>query len=241
VLQANVDHTCPSRACLPVANAPRTLCTAPSPITLTPFGFLHRLAAQQALPLSEWDPEDPTCASAQIRHVFVAKLSVCLPVIITLPPPCVPHRLAAQQALPLSEWDPEDPTCASRKAPLPPPPFIQGRDQGGPITPASLIPALGGGGGIPALGGHSGPGGRGGPGPRGAGTGPQGGGGGYGGPGGGGGYGGPDGGYAGPGGGFGGPGGGAGDSNKAQVMAAVADVLRKKVAAVPHAFGECDV
>jgi hypothetical protein len=134
------------------------------------------------------------------------------------------RRLAAQQALPLSEWDPEDPTCAARKPPVPPTPVRDtGRDTGGVITPASLIPALGGGGGgggsagggNPAhAGARGGPGGRGGSGPGGSSYGPGGGG-------------------------CGGPGAGSGDSNTAQVLAAVANVLRNKVAAVPLAFGKC--
>jgi hypothetical protein len=134
------------------------------------------------------------------------------------------RRLIAQQALPLSEWDPQDPTCATRKPPVPPTPV---RDThtggGGVITPASLIPALGGGGGggggssgggNPAHGGaRGGPGGRGGSGPGGGSYGPGGGG-------------------------YGGPGAGGGDSNTAQVLAAVANVLRSKVATVPPAFGK---
>lgn len=130
------------------------------------------------------------------------------------------RRLAAQQALPLSKWDPEDPASAARKAPVAPTPFKEGPRAaagaaGGPhggLTPASLIPALGG----AAAGG--------GPGGARSGAGPRGGGG------------------AGPGaGGYGGQGGaaagGGGDSNKG-VKAAVADVLRSKVANVPAAFGE---
>lgn len=136
------------------------------------------------------------------------------------------RRLEAQQALPLAEWDPNDPACAARKPPVPP-----SQAHSVTITPSSLIPALGGGGGggggIPALGGAGGPGagpgpqqrqgsgGRGPSGPRSAG---------------------------GPGGGGYGAGGGAagaltGDS-KGQVMAAVASVLRSKVATVPAAFGK---
>lgn len=148
------------------------------------------------------------------------------------------RRLAARQALPLAEWDPQDPVCAARKPPVAAPPPMrdpQPSSAGGAAGPPASIPALGGGGGsgtgfIPALGG--GPGHRGGgPGPRGgAGMGSSGGGAGGGG----------GGSYAQGGGSYGpGAGGGPGsDSNTAQVLAAVARVLRSKVASVPPAFGE---
>lgn len=155
------------------------------------------------------------------------------------------RRLAARQALPLAEWDPQDPACAARKPPVAAPPPMrdpQPSSAGGAAagSPGGSIPALGGGGGsgggagfIPALGG-GGPGhrGGGGPGPRGgAGMGWSGGGAG----GGRGSYGQGGGGYGPMGAGGGGPG---GDSNTAQVLAAVARVLRSKVASVPSAFGE---
>lgn len=146
------------------------------------------------------------------------------------------RRLAARQALPLAEWDPQDPVCAARKPPVAAPPPMrdpQPSSAAGAAAPSASIPALGGGGGsstgfIPALGG--GPGHRGGgPGPRsGAGMGSSGGGAG-------------DGGSYAQGGGSYGPGAGGGpgsDSNTAQVLAAVARVLRSKVASVPRAFGE---
>lgn len=181
------------------------------------------------------------------------------------------RRLDNRQALPLSEWSPDDPACAARKPLMPPsaPPLIADDRRGGlGLTPASLIPALGGGpsgggpgGGasvIPALGGGPGAGGssipalggatsasgpkmgqmRGGGGGGPAGTGLRG-------PGGVGGSG-RGGGFAtganavGPGSGSSGGGAGSGgDSSKNQVMSAVANVLRSKLAAVPHAFGEC--
>jgi hypothetical protein len=171
------------------------------------------------------------------------------------------RRLAARQALPLAEWNPLDPACAIRKPPVAPTPMRDppqgtgsagGGGGGGPVhAPGSGIPALGGGGGgsgagfIPALGG----GGGGGPGPRGGGPGGPRGGGGPGmggGPNGGGSAGGGGGGYAQGGGGGGGsygpgpggPGGPGHDSNTVQVLAAVARVLRSKVATVPPAFGE---